>query len=192
MNKFVVIFLISLFIIIIGCKNKDTGNKTTISISDFNLKKDITDFSKKMTKYDTIYVFADLSVDMTRAKYCNILTKSNDTVYIATKAVDKTETMNELVIDFGKTVYNNKLNDSLNLEDLIYYMQKYACSEEYLSFPTLQIIYKADTISYKLSGILDILEFTRYYISIIQRHYPNMEKYPGIVVITEGGGNASN
>jgi hypothetical protein len=185
MNKYVINFFISLFIISIGCKNKDTCNKTKISISDFNLKKDITDFSNKMTKNDTIYVFADLSVDLTRVKYCNVITKTKDTVYISTKAMDKTETGNDLEIDFGKTVYNYKENDSLNLEDLIYYMQKYTCSEKFLFFPTLQVIYKSDTISYESNGILEKLKFTLYYVSIIQRLYPNKEKYPGIVVFTK-------
>ncbi|MDR1878570.1 MAG: hypothetical protein LBQ64_03280 [Bacteroidales bacterium] len=189
MKKYYITIFVFSFILM-TCTNQ-YDNELTIINSNFHIENDITNFCNKMTIHDTVFILADLSVCMGRTKYYNTLTKTGDTIYIETMAIDKTEN-NNITINFGKTIYNTIKNDSLNLEDLICYIQKYNDSVQDKHYPTLQITHKHDTLYYKLNSVMDILRFTNYYISIMRLLYPNREQeyppemqYPGIIIITE-------
>lgn len=175
MYKLIIVFFFSLFFTTISCKNKNTIEEKSILTSNFSLKEDITYFSETMTESDTIFVCADLSVCMVRLKYYNCITKSQDTVFIETKSIETSESMNE-TIDYGKVVYKKDSADSLNFENMFLYMQQYADSKDNTRFTTLQITYKTDTLYYKLNGILKILDFTEYYMAIMYKYYPDFSE----------------
>ncbi len=175
MYKLIIVFLFSLFFTTTSCKNKNTIEEKSISTSNFSLKEDITHFSETMKDEDTIFVCADLSVCMLRLKYYNCITKNHDTVFIETKSIETSESMNE-TIDYGKVIYTKDLEDSLNFEDMFLYMQQYADNKDNTCFSTLQITYKTDTLHYKLNGILKILDFTEYYMAIVYKYYPNFSE----------------
>jgi hypothetical protein len=183
MKKIFIVEFLLLFIIV-SCKYQNTNNIITNSSYDILVNQGINKFLDKMTTHDTLLIVADLSVCIGRIKYYNRLTKNNDVIYIETKAVDKTEGDN-IIVDFGKTIYNRTDEDSLNLEDFLCYVQKeYAVIQEE-QHPIIQIIYKTDTLSYKSKGILNILAFTDYYTTIMRQIYPNREQYPGILIMTD-------
>lgn len=189
MYKLIIIFLFSLLFITIGCHRENIYDEKIISNSDFSLEKDISKFSETMTESDTIFLFTDLSVCMLRLKYYNCITKSHDTVFIETKSIDNTENNDGIIINHGKTIYTKNPNDSLNLEDMICYIQKNANKNKDLYRPTLQITHNNDTLSYQLNGILKILDLTHYYVAIMEKFYPIEEIYPFYEIINNEKNN---
>jgi hypothetical protein len=160
------------FIVLSLCFLKCGSQKqeTEIQTKTFDLKKDIYNFSEEMTEKDTLYFLADLSVCLGRSYYHSAVTKENDTVYISTKAID--ETGEPVVKYFAKTKYLAAVEDSLTLENAIICLEKYGVSPKNKRYPSLTIVHQTDTLFYYTEGILERLNFSRYYTNILFNIYP--------------------
>ena len=103
-------------LLVFSC-NVKTNDETEILKSDFKLKSDFTELTKKMTKLDTIKIWANLSSCMWMCTEKMILTKSNDSLIIDLKVIqmrdpEVSETIkihiNDSIWNFNKFLNNNK------------------------------------------------------------------------------------
>ena len=165
-----VVLLIIGFALILGCSEKN-AKKINESISSFDLKKDIYNFSEKMENGDTLILNAELSVCTSESHDSNLIFKLNDSVFI--QSLIEEMSPRKLTITLKKTQYKFLNNDTLNFENLFTSLKDNRTQPKYHKHYTFEIIHKMDTVKFYSENLIKILKHLEYYYRIKERIYPN-------------------
>jgi len=86
MKRLALILAFPLIVVIACTDTPDERKKTQTHRPEFHLRRDLFDFSRKMTESDTLIILAELSVCTSQGRETNILTKKGDDAFIRTYA----------------------------------------------------------------------------------------------------------
>ncbi len=146
--------------------------------NQLDLKKDIWNFSNRMSDYDTIIVNADLCICTGERFEKDIITKRNDTVFVQVLIDDDIDGK----VDYGKRIYKYDINDTLNFENLYSSLQNHLIPNHQKSL-IFQIIYNGvDTLNFYTYGLMDKLRVAGYLAQVKDKIYFDKDYYKPIPI----------
>ena len=163
--------ILILILTLVSCK-REINEKTEKLESDFNLKKDYSQLTNKMTEMDTIKVWMDLSLCMNPGIEKLTITREKDSLKIqpefAVSMVEKLEFIKQktIRISINDTVW--KLNEFLKRNE----KRVKSDSSKYGRF---QITHNAEKLNYFTDGLGDSAEFLIDYCATMKRLIPESE-----------------
>uniref|UniRef100_UPI00054D2DA9 hypothetical protein n=1 Tax=Altibacter lentus TaxID=1223410 RepID=UPI00054D2DA9 len=165
---------ISLFGVSIMGKRANTKNdfQTEQKTSDFDLKKDLTDFKKKMTELDTLKIFFDHSV-CTYEGYERIeITKHSDSIKVRTEF--KELTFNDNKNPDWNLVYEKKISEKDTVWEFEKFIERNAQrkTSDDKTRGILIVQNKKDTIQFFTNGLVDLNRFLEDYYLTMRKIYP--------------------
>ncbi len=161
--------ILVLTLILTSCK-KEIETKAKVSVSDFSLKTDLTDFKKKMTDMDTIIVLFDHSVCTYEGYERMKITKSSDSIKVLSE-------FKELTFD-SNPKWNIAFEKKLSINDTIWKFEKFMernanrRDSENKKYGTLIVKNKVDTIKFFTDGLVDLNHFLEDYYLTMRKIYP--------------------
>lgn len=170
--------IIILTLILVSCK-KQTETNTIVTISEFNLLNDYSDFQNKMTELDTLIVWADLSACTYQGTEKLTISKRNDSIKIESEFSDSfgngdlirqkpiVISENDTIWNFGNFLSKNKkrilpISDSESSE---------------FKLPRLYIECDTTKIHFFTNGLGDLHEFMGGYYIAMRNLNPENKNY---------------
>lgn len=163
--------ILILILTLVSCK-REINEKPEKFESDFNLKKDYSQLTNKMTEMDTIKVWMDLSLCMNPGIEKLTITREKDSLKIqpefAVSMVEKLEFIKQktIRISIKDTVW--KLNEFLKRNEK-------RVKSDSSKYGRLQITHNAEKLNYFTDGLVDSGEFLIDYCDTMKRLIPESE-----------------
>lgn len=156
------------------------GNGQTAQLpSAFDLKRDVFNFTSKLSEGDTLEFIADLSSGTSWHTERNIIYKLGGQIML--RSWNEGEFVTNQDAELLPVVYSLQ-TDTLNFEDLFIRLHQRSSLGNRRRFT---LIYDDDTIHYSSSGLGESLRMIAYYSQIKHRLYPESELYNYPEIITK-------
>ena len=145
---------------------------------EFNLKKDIGNFSELMTEKDTICVLSDFRICTGIRFEKDLITKKENQVYIQIWVEDSVKGK----ATYEKKAYNFNASDSLNFEYVYKKLQTRNVKNKRPK-PTFKLIHNnKDTLILHTFGLVDKIQIGSYLFKIKNQLYPDKDYYKPIEI----------
>ena len=174
-----IISLLILALILICCKDK-TETKIELPKSDFNLKNDYRELTKKISKLDTIEIFVGLSICEWERTERLTLTKFNDSLKIL---IEATEIENNKPLKVTEIIKIHQNDTVWRFED---FLIKINDKQKFIdNSPNFIIVHNSDSIKYYTNGLSEMNDFIADYYNTMFRLNPKNKLYEGMKIISE-------
>ena len=166
------IYLLVLTLIFLGCKENNEPKKSELNNhSNFNLKNDYAQLTKKMTNSDTIEISTDLSICTWERQETMQITKSDDCLKIDL-------TINDADYETQHQIFKISNNDSIwKIGKYLKRNENRLKSPKPDSYPRMIIFNKKDTLKYYSDGLIDSNKFIADYYKLMYQIDPTNEIY---------------